>query len=446
MRSLRWRLLLGATAAISVALLVAWFFMTVLFERHLQRRLQADLTRDALAMVAGLSVAADGRPVLSSEPGDTRLRTPAAGYYWQVQSNGQVIRSRSLWDAELPTGELAPASSWRMRYARGPFQQSIALLERSVQLKVGKPAVLVQLAQDMRPLATARDEFGRELAIFLTLLGLVLSAAAWLQVGLGLRPLAKVRAALPALRESASARLPDAYPSEIQPLAEAINSLADARETDLHKARRRAADLAHGLKTPLAAMTTQSRRAREAGAADAADGMDRAIAAMLATVDSELARARVAAMGAGHGQRTRVRDVLERVVSVLEHTDKGGGLAFTIDVPDNLTLPVRDEDLSEILGAVLENATRFARRQVRASAIENANEIALVVEDDGPGIARDRMDEALLRGGRLDEGAGGGDGLGLAIARELVEAMGGRIALESAALGGLMIRFAWPKN
>ena len=83
-RSLRWRLLLGATAAILVALVVAWLFMTLLFERHLERRLQAEMTRDALGLVADLSLAADGRPLLDAEPRDPRLQKPAGGYYWQI--------------------------------------------------------------------------------------------------------------------------------------------------------------------------------------------------------------------------------------------------------------------------------------------------------------------------------------------------------------------------
>src|SRR3546814_5704623 len=45
----------------------------------------------------------------------------------------------------------------------------------------------------------------------------------------------------------------------VQPLIDAINALADVREADLDRARRRAADLAHGLKTPLAALAAQSR-------------------------------------------------------------------------------------------------------------------------------------------------------------------------------------------
>lgn len=441
-RSLRWRLLLGATAAILVALCVAWLFMTLLFERHLERRLQAELTRDALALVANLSFAADGRPMLEVEPGDPRLQKPAGGYYWQVSTANGALRSRSLWDADLPTSGDPPRDDWRLRRTQGPFQQSIAVLERRLQLETDVPVVVVQLAQDTRPLASARVEFGKELAAFLAVLWLVLSAAAWLQVTLGLKPLGRIGGELAALRDSASARLPDSHLHEIQPLTDAINSLADARERDLELARRRAADLAHGLKTPLAAMAAQSRRARDAGADSAADGMDRAIAAIGVTIDAELARARIAVAGRASASFIALRPVVERLVTVLEHTEKGGEVAFAVDVPATLHLAIRPDDLSEILGAVLENAVKYARRQVRVTGNAGPEWTSLSVEDDGPGIAHDRVEDALMRGGRLDE-SGSGSGLGLAIARELVEAMGGAIELGESTLGGLKIRFVW---
>lgn len=441
-RSLHWRLLLGAAAAILTALVVAWLFMTLLFERHLDRRLEAELTRDGLSLVAGLSLAPDGRPVLAGEPTDSRLQQPAGGYYWQVSTASGILQSRSLWDATLPVADDPATTQWRLRRIAGPFGQPVALLERALLLETGSTPVLVQLAQDTRPLASARAEFGRELAAFLAVLWLVLSAAAWLQVRLGLRPLGRVRGDLAALRDSASVRLPASSLREIQPLTAAINALADAREHDLELARRRAADLAHGLKTPLAAMVAQSRRVREAGAVDAADGMERAIAAIHGAIDAELARARIAAAGRATGAFAAVRPVVERVVTVLEQTEQGGRIAFAIDVPASLQLTIAPEDLAEILGAVLENAVKYARRQVRVTGAAGPEWSSLVVEDDGPGIAGERRHDALVRGGRLDE-AGDGTGLGLAIARELVEATGGTIELGHAAMGGLAIRFCW---
>ena len=64
------------------------------------------------------------------------------------------------------------------------------------------------------------------------------------------------------------------------------------------------------------------------------------------------------------------------------------------------------------------------------------------MEDDGPGIESEKIAEALMRGGRLDE-AGSGHGLGLAIAHDLVDATRGAITLLRSELGGLKVTVAW---
>lgn len=438
-QSLHWRLLSAAAAAILLALFAAWLAMTFLFERHLERRLESELVRDGLRLVAALRLGDDLAPAISPVPMDPRLQTPAGGYYWQVSTSHGAARSRSLWDADLPLPSQAPAGEWELRQAPGPYGGRISLLERAITLDANGPAVLVQLAQDRAPLTDARDEFGRELALFLAMLWLVLSGAAWLQVRMGLRPLRRIRGDLAALRDSAHARLPAARLREIQPLTDAINSLADARERDLELARRRARDLAHGLKTPLSAIAAQSRRARESGAEQASEGLDRAVAAIRRTIDAELARARAATIRGARGGTADVRMVIERLVTVIEHTDRGGQLAFTVDVPAGLCLAMQPEDLSEILGAILENAARHARRQVRFSAGSEAQKTVLNIEDDGPGFDGDHMPP---HDGRLDA-AGPRTGLGLSIARELAEATGGTVTLSSSSLGGAWIRFEW---
>ena len=437
--SLRLRLLLGAMVAIFAALAIAWVAMTLLFERHIERRAAEDLIRNGLELSAALSLAPGGAPQVSADPGDPRFDAPGGGLYWQVSSPAGAIRSRSLWDQALPAKAGAPSEDWRTRRQAGPLGQGLLVVERIVRPDRGGPPVLIQVAQDEGPLQDARSEFGRELAGFLVLLWAVLTGAAWLQVRLGLQPLARVRDDLAALTSSPAARLGDGHPREIEPLVSAINALAEAREGDLQRARRRAADLAHGLKTPLAALAAQSRRAREAGATEAADGLERALAAVGSAVEAELARTRITTIGAG---LSPVRKVAERLVRVVEHTDAGSAIDMAVEVPADLRVPLAEDDLGEILGPLLENAARYARRQVRVGGASDAGRTLILVEDDGPGIADELAAQALARGGRLDES--GGDGLGLAIARDLTEATGGSLELSRSELGGLMVRLAWP--
>lgn len=445
-QSLQVRLLLGATIAIFFALAAAWVAMTWIFERHIERRIEADLVREGLQLAAGVSIDADGEPALSRAPADIRFSEPASGLYWQVSTPRAKLRSRSLWDQDLPASDVANSSGWTQRLVDGPYDQELLLVERIVRPESGAAGVLLQLGHEQESLRDARAEFGAELALFLALLWLILSAAAWAQVQLGLRPLAHVREQLEILKRNPHERLDAARVPEIEPLTHAINELADARERDLQRARRRAADLAHGLKTPLAALSAQSRRARETGATEAADGLDRAIAAATAAVESELARSRAAAIRSASGSSrpgAAALKLIESIVGVVERTDFGARLVFDVDVPDDLTIPVAEEDFMELAGALIENAARFARRRVRIGGNSSAS-AAVSVEDDGPGIDSEQIAQALTRGGRLDE-VGSGHGLGLAIVHELVAATRGEISLLRSDLGGLQVTVSWSK-
>jgi signal transduction histidine kinase len=439
LRSLRLRLLLGAGVAILAALAATWWIMLVLLRAHLYAREGEVLGREALQLIATLHLDEKGAPVVQNPPTDPRLQRPSGGLYWQVRAPGGSVRSRSLWDQDLPPPQPATGPAGRLRNVVGPFEPQVILLERHLLLS-GNRDVTVQVAEDSAALAGTMQEFGQTLLLFLAALWLALTAAAALQVHLGLGPLLRVRAALETMRRNPAERLaPADHPPEVAPLLLAINELADAREQDVVRARRRAADLAHGLKTPLAALKAQSSKLGEG----AAGNFDRAIAAAVAAVEGELARARAAAAReSAPAAAMPLRLVAERVVSVVERTENGADLVFEIECPPDLALPASGEEASEILGALIENAARFARRRVRIAASRDPACLALRVEDDGPGLADWQTEEALVRGRRLDE-SGPGHGLGLAIARDLVEARGGTLALGRSALGGLKVEMTW---
>lgn len=445
-QSLRLRLLFGASLAIFITLAVAWLAMSLLFERHLERRVQSELRRDAATLISDLSFDDANTPIIGSSPADPRYQTPTGGLYWQISTQGSKARSRSLWDDELPTNDEAPADRWQTTKIEGPFGQSMVLVERDITVGNDGPISRVQFASSEAELIIAMHEFGVEIAYFLGLLWLALSAAAWLQVHLGLIPLRTLRSQLQELHQNPANRLGEEHPSEVEPLVNAINDLAAARESDLRRARQRAADLAHGMKTPLSALTAQSRLIKS-GKSDpnlAAEGMDRAIAWAAAAIEAELARSRAAESRASRqkGSQTYAGHLCRRIIGVLERTEKGRLVEFRTDISDEIYLPIRDADTSEILGPLLENAVEFANRLVLVRAGQAKRIVWLSIEDDGPGMSRTESAAALARGVRLDE-VGVGHGLGLAIAKELTEATGGVLELSRSEHGGLSVRLEW---
>ncbi len=421
--------------AILASLVLAWIVMALLFARHAERGVVESLTRSGLQLAAVAPLDPAAATNFRAALDDPRLNTPASGLYWQITlPSGPPVRSRSLWDQTLTVTRDVGGGAWRSRMAKGPFEPRVLIVERRIESGAGD--MIVTVAQDAGELTKARRAFGGDLAVFLVLLWAVLTAAAWLQVDLGLRPLKALRDDVDELRRNPSARAPAGRLAELAPLVEALNALADARAQDLLRARGRAADMAHGLKTPIAALTAQVRRLPNAE--PAAEGLRNSIAAIRATVEAELAQSRIAGARIEAGLSAAAAPVARQLAAVLAHTERGEAVEIAIDLDDALIVPVDSADLTEILGAVLENAVRHARGRVRVGG----HAATVIVEDDGEGVPEPLRGALLRRGFSRDEA--GGSGLGLSIAQGLVEATQGRLQLSASELGGLKVELRWP--
>jgi signal transduction histidine kinase len=299
---------------------------------------------------------------------------------------------------------------------------------------VGDPAaplrVRVLAALDLVAVERARDAFATELVASLLLIALGLAFAMWVQVGLGLAPLARLGAEVGEIARGARRRLGQEGPREVQALVDEVNGLLDEREKEIGRARNRAADLAHGLKTPLTALAADARLLRARGQIDVAQSLDRIGDAMHRHVERELARAR-SIRHARAPESTPVAEVVDALARTL--ASAGAEAVFDLRIARGARVAVERIDLMEILGNLMENASRHAATRVRVSAAGGR----FVVEDDGPGLPAES--EALIRerGGRLDES--GGAGLGLAIVQDVLDAYGGAMRFSRSDLGGLRV-------
>jgi signal transduction histidine kinase len=378
---------------------------------------------------------------------EPRFLEPLSGLYWQiaVEPHGPLLRSRSLWDTalDLPLDRLADGEVHQHTIA-GPGGSSLLVVERSVALPahLGGRSVRVAVAVDRTEIHVAGRAFAADLMPSLALLAVFLVAAAWVQVVVGLRPLEAVRQKLGEVRAGREMRLGTAFPDEVRPLSAEVDHLLDAQDAAIARARARAADLAHGLKTPLTILASDAEELRARGEIRLAEEIAAVTDSMRRHVERELARAR-AGIGARLGAARPVRPVVEQVVGVLRRTPRGHDLEWAIDVPDDLRSPVEPQDLAEILGNLAENAAKWAAAKVSIEGHLEAETVAIGVADDGPGVPEDQIATVLARGERLDE-AQPGSGLGLAIVRDLAEAYDGSLALGRSQLGGLLAEVRFP--
>jgi signal transduction histidine kinase len=324
--------------------------------------------------------------------------------------------------------------------ADGPIGRPLRIAATMKRLP-GRDAPVVFMAGIDR---SSIDNDTRQFATFtwtsLLILGLGLVMAVFLQVQIGLRPLFSLRNEIADVRKGRTARIARTYPTEIQPLVEQVNRLLDHNQETVERQRTHVGNLAHALKTPLSVMLAEAGTQQ----GDLPDMVRKQTEVMKAQVDHHLRRARAAARAQLLGERTPVAEVLDEMAVMLERVFEAKAVEIDWRAPDELGFRGERQDLQEILGNLMENACKWAKRRVRISAGPTGlGQMVVVVEDDGPGLPAEQREAALERGARMDETTPG-SGLGLSIVVELTRAYGGRITLADSDLGGLKVLLELP--
>lgn len=429
--SFRLRLFAAGSISILLALGLATWGLSVTFAHYVERNALNELSSRVESLAIAVVQGPDGTLTTQRGLPDPLYDRPYSGRYWQIETGTQVLRSRSLWDYELQLPDVALGEET----LAGPDGAPLLLVDRLLSEASGETtaALRIAVAMDRRELDAAKAAFLADLAPYLAILALTLVAASAVQVTVGLRPFTALAQRLKDLEIRMAARIgSDDLPAEVRPLAQQIDQLLAAREAERDRARQRAGDLAHGLKTPLQALLGEAGKLARAGQPEAARAIEETVQQMQAHIDREQTRTRLATT-ASHAV-SNAREVALSVVSVLQRTPEGGAKAWTVSGADRLSARLDSADLAEALGAIAENAARHALSRVEIRLTEAGGQGQIAVIDDGPGVELDDTALLLDRGVKLDERPGS-TGLGLAIAAEIAGASGGSLTLHNLAPG-----------
>lgn len=446
-RSLRFRLFSYAVVVVAVALLVTGLSLSALFARHLERRVGQELDTHLTQLIGALRLDANSDLSLAREPVDPRFQSIFGGLYWQVGdiTTSAQLRSRSLWDTFLDVpGDVLQPGETHVHDIAGPETSQLLVHETMVLLSApdGDHKLRVSVAIDRAEINALETGFARDLAPVLAILGAVLLLGFLLQIGEGLKPVYRVVSGVSAIRSGDRKRLESGdVPREVAPLVEEVNALLDAQDEAISRARDRAANLAHGLKTPLSALATDIERLRAKGDTDIADDIAELTERMRRHIQRELARARLR-HGRSH-DKTPLKPVVDGILRALKRTPAGEELDLQCNIGTTATVPVDPDDLNELIGNLAENAVRFARTQVLVDTEKSLTALIIRIGDDGPGVDPASIASAMKPNQRLDQSALGA-GLGLAISSDIVESFGGQLELRSSPLGGLEARVSIP--
>ena len=443
-RSIASRLFLSAAFWSTVILALAGLGLSALNARWTEANFDDQLGVYLKALVANVAIPSEEGKVGAPAAVAPQFELAFSGWYWQITrldvSPAEIRASKSLFATQLPRlvsvgeGHGATLSG----YAIGPGGHELRMIQREIDAgEEGR--FLVQVAANADVIQGQERSFEWALAATFLTLALALIGSTALAVRFGLRPLRVLREGVAAIRRGEAERIAGEFPHDVAPLALEVNQLIDANREIVERARTQVGNLAHALKTPLSVLINEA----DSNSASLPEKVREQAEVMRQQVAFYLDRARAAARARAIGAGTEVKPVVEGLVRTFETLHAERGLTFDVDLQDGLKFRGEAQDLTDLIGNLLDNAGKWARERVliQASRIADAPRearpfLVAEIDDDGPGLDPGARAAALERGKRLDESRPG-SGLGLSIVADLASNYGGSLQLDQSPLGGL---------
>jgi signal transduction histidine kinase len=320
---------------------------------------------------------------------------------------------------------------------------SMAARNRIIQ--VAQP---LELRRDLAAAAALRSL--RPLLIFAPLMALLI----WFLVDRALRPVQRLAQEV-RLRDAGSlAPLAEqSLPSEVEPVAHAINSLLARLKLAFDSQRAFVADAAHELRSPLTALKLQlqlmARAPDEASRRAAATQLEQGVERATRLIEQLLTAARTAPSETGPAMHTLdLAELARQAVAEAWPLAEARRTELGLDAPDSAVITADADALRIMMRNLLDNAIRYTPQggKVNIRIAQQPDALILAVDDSGPGIPAEERERAFQRfyRGRREAGDGTGSGLGLAIVANIAARHGAGVALLDSALGGLRVELRFP--
>jgi two-component system, OmpR family, sensor histidine kinase PhoQ len=428
--SIRARLMLGATLVLIAFVAAAGWAVQRAHENSVRAARFTQLQSTVYLLLAEAEIDASGTLVMPPAFPEPRLSLPGSGLYASIVS----VARREQWRSASTVGLSPP---FLRDVAVGQWRMETVSAEGRDYLAIGYGVNWAGSAQAARLVLSVLEdkaEFDREIAIFertsWTWLGgaaVLLLLSQTLLLHWGLAPLERVASEIRGIEHGTQGEVVGRYPSEITALTSNLNTLIKQERLRQTRYREALSFLAHSLKTPLAVLRTALHAPAELPAV-----VTQQVARMDDIVQHQLGRA--AASGSSRfAPYLPLAPVLQRIRDSLAKVYADKNLAFSLDCPAELAWRIDEGDAFEMLGNVLDNAAKWARRRVAVSVRREGDRLHVRVDDDGPGFSDTRSILALhVRG---DEKVPG-HGVGLAVVNDLVTSHDGELELSRSDLGG----------
>ena len=353
--------------------------------------------------------------------------------------SGNVIRYVMTEEAPFPAREITDeeqriAASFRAAENENKISEVRVRVTPPPRLPTGgseNPAVEISQAMSFGGWLTARFVLPTAPSpapdiLIAAALGSILTgaAAAWL-AGRVSRPLSALAfAANEVARGRTVPQLHSRGPEDIRQATDAFNQMSDRITRTLERQRQLLSAVGHDLRTPIAAMRITAEFVDDE---ETRERLTRNLDELQSLTESVLSAAR-----AGPGEARRRVDLTALIESVCDDL-VDLGMPVELDVHGTVPCQCRSNEIRRALRNLLENAVRYGGA-ARVSLKTESDYFVTAIEDDGPGIPEDRLEDVFEPFMRLEgsrNNATGGSGLGLTLARSIAREHGGDVVLEN---------------
>ena len=408
---------------------VLYFGLQKLTQDYIGSRLQ----HDAESVIAALTLQPDETWQVSQNKISSTYNRVHSGHYYQIIVNNLIIRSRSLFDIEISQPKNVIDNT--TYYSMDAFSNERWLILMQKVIKKDTNITLL-IAEDISPLQANLQQFMFFAVASVVVAIIILLFMQYQILQLGFSHLEQVREAIRCKHLGIDDASLKELPIEILPLVEEIDRLLSQLGLRAQRTRNALGNLAHELKRPLQRYQSQL----ETMIPEQRLIAESILIEITNVVERELRRAKIVGVSAP-GRYTVIHDDLPHLIRVLKtiYPEK----IIQSDYSEKLILPHDRDDLLELLGNLLDNACKHAKQTITLSFEILENGWNIILEDDGDGVSQSQLSRIAERGIRLDENVQG-DGLGLAICKEIIDSYSGEMSFQKAAAGGLKVTVFLP--
>jgi two-component system sensor histidine kinase PhoQ len=450
LKSLRARVLLWVSLALFLLFAITIVGLDAISQRSSELVMRDEMQVQLLGLIAAAEESEDEELTLPADAGlDLSLTVPESGVYGVIwDADGVMIWRSASWVGRDWFVNHWPVPGERIYLTvEEPGQPTLEALLMGIRWDFHDGSSLPYtfgIAVSQERYAGPEARFRRNLIAWFVGITLTTLVVLTLVLRFALDPLRRLAAELRAVEAGRRQAVGEELPVELKGLAQNLNFLIASERRRSERYRHTVDDLAHSLKTPLAAIRALLSE-RAADRDQLLRELDHEVGRMDERIGYQLRRAR-ASGGTGLGMApVRIAPIVEDIVDTLDKVYRDKQVSCELEVDASASYQADPGDLSEIIGNLLDNAYKYCRKRALVKVASRDGRIEIVTEDDGPGLPAEAKDAVMERGARADESVPG-QGIGLAVVAETAELYQGRITLDDSALGGTRVSVTLPRR